>query len=286
MKSISPALQSHLTGRVTTTAQLWRVVRRDGQTRNFTTHDQDLVFDGITYYSKGGFMPTAIDWSNDLKVDNLDVEVPLTSAGISEADVNAGRYDGARVRILLVNWADLTMGSLVLFTGHMGETKVSGTQMMAQLRSLSQKLQVPFGRTLTEECDLTLGSQPTSTKRGCGVDLAPLTVSGTVSAVLDKSEFTDGGRTEEANYFKYGLITFTSGANAGLKAEVMSFADGVFKLFVELPYQISPGDEYTVYPGCDKRHSTCKNKFNNVLNFGGFPWVPGVDSIMRYPDAN
>lgn len=29
-----------------------------------------------------------------------------------------------------------------------------------------------------------------------------------------------------------------------------------------------------LYPGCDKLLSTCKNKFNNLNNYGGFPWIP------------
>jgi uncharacterized phage protein (TIGR02218 family) len=30
----------------------------------------------------------------------------------------------------------------------------------------------------------------------------------------------------------------------------------------------------TINPGCDKARSTCINKFNNLLNYGGFPYIP------------
>ena len=30
----------------------------------------------------------------------------------------------------------------------------------------------------------------------------------------------------------------------------------------------------TIYPGCDHLKSTCLSKFNNLANFGGFPWLP------------
>ena len=33
-------------------------------------------------------------------------------------------------------------------------------------------------------------------------------------------------------------------------------------------------EELVLYPGCDKTRDTCKSKFNNVLNYGGFPWIP------------
>ena len=35
--------------------------------------------------------------------------------------------------------------------------------------------------------------------------------------------------------------------------------------------------------GCDKRSSTCSERFNNLLNFRGFPDIPGEDFLTVYP---
>ena len=37
--------------------------------------------------------------------------------------------------------------------------------------------------------------------------------------------------------------------------------------------------------GRDKRLDTCVDRFVNVLNFRGEPYVPGADLMMSYPDA-
>jgi uncharacterized phage protein (TIGR02218 family) len=37
----------------------------------------------------------------------------------------------------------------------------------------------------------------------------------------------------------------------------------------------------TVYPGCAHNYTTCQNKFNNLDNFGGFPWKPGQNPFER-----
>jgi len=29
-----------------------------------------------------------------------------------------------------------------------------------------------------------------------------------------------------------------------------------------------------IYPGCDRVRATCESKFDNLDNFGGFPWIP------------
>lgn len=42
----------------------------------------------------------------------------------------------------------------------------------------------------------------------------------------------------------------------------------------EAPGEIEPGNELRVYPGCDHTPQTCRDKFDNLTNFGGFPYIP------------
>ena len=43
-----------------TTATFWRVLRRDGVSLGFTTHDEDLWFDGLSHRATPGMVPSAI----------------------------------------------------------------------------------------------------------------------------------------------------------------------------------------------------------------------------------
>lgn len=43
------------------------------------------------------------------------------------------------------------------------------------------------------------------------------------------------------------------------------------------------GDHPAFGEGCDKRSSTCSVRFDNLLNFRGFPAVPGEDFLTVYP---
>jgi len=49
-----------------------------------------------------------------------------------------------------------------------------------------------------------------------------------------------------------------------------------------LPFQstVGTGSQVQVFAGCDHSISTCGSKFNNVTNFGGFPFVPR-DNIFQ-----
>ncbi len=45
---------------------------------------------------------------------------------------------------------------------------------------------------------------------------------------------------------------------------------------------MAAGDGGTAVAGCRKTLATCKSKFGNVVNFRGFPHIPGVDVVTRY----
>jgi uncharacterized phage protein (TIGR02218 family) len=54
-------------------------------------------------------------------------------------------------------------------------------------------------------------------------------------------------------------------------------------LWETLGGEILPGDRVRLEPGCDKRLETCREKFDNLLNFRGFPDIPGEDWLVSYP---
>jgi uncharacterized phage protein (TIGR02218 family) len=48
---------------------------------------------------------------------------------------------------------------------------------------------------------------------------------------------------------------------------------------------VEAGDAFTITAGCDKHFKTCKAKFDNSVNFRGFPHVPEIDFAFAVPDA-
>ena len=113
--------------------------------------------------------------------------------------------------------------------------------------------------------------------------------SGIVTAVTDRAVFNatlDEPRAADG-WFAGGVLTWETGANAGRSIEVKGWTQGSgrIELFLPMGYAIEPGDAFRVHPGCDKRFDTCIDRFTNVLNFRGEPYVPGQDAMMSYPDA-
>ena len=124
----------------------------------------------------------------------------------------------------------------------------------------------------------------------CGVDLAAYRVTATVSAVPDDMHIRVSGLSGFAErFFRYGVLTFTGGAAAGLSADIEDHRRGEagdeLTLWLPMAAGIAAGDTLQVTAGCDKRFSTCWEKFGNGLNFQGFPHMPGSDFSYGYVDG-
>jgi uncharacterized phage protein (TIGR02218 family) len=216
MKSLPAGMQAHLDGGVTTLAWCWKVTRSDETVMGFTDHDRDLVFDGVTFAAATGFTASEVASSLGLAVDSLEVEGALAAAAITEADLAAGLYDGASVELWRVNWADVSQ-RVLMRKGTLGEVARGELAFTAELRGLAHALQQTLGRTYQRLCDADLGDAR------CGVDLEDPAFkgTGTVDAVSDDRVLTVSGLGAfDGNWFRFGRLAWTSGANAGRIAEV------------------------------------------------------------------
>jgi uncharacterized phage protein (TIGR02218 family) len=280
MKSLPLAFQSHLDSGATTLAWCWRVTRNDGTAFGFTDHDRDLAFDGTTFEAATGFTASEIKDALGLSVDNLEVSSALKSDRLDEDDLAAGLYDDAAIEIWRVNWADPD-SRVLMRSGSLGEVRRSGAAFTAEVRGLAHYLQQPKGRLYQSGCDADLGDAR------CGVDLddPDFRGTGTVIAAASNRQFTASGLDAfEEGWFTRGLVTFASGVNANRSREVkrhtLAGTVATIELWQPMALDIAADDTFTVTAGCDKRFATCQSKFDNAVNFRGFPHMPGPDYIL------
>jgi hypothetical protein len=161
--------------------------------------------------------------------------------------------------------------------GHIGQININGQSFGAEFMGLGKQLEKGLLRPYLPSCPALLGDTE------CGVNLATYTHTGTLGTVDSSGlTLTDAARIEAAGYFDYGLITMTSGDSSGYSMEIKSYTPGTFVLQQPLPFGVSAGDTYSARAGCDKTKATCKNTFNNLVNFRGFPDLPGMDKVLAY----
>jgi uncharacterized phage protein (TIGR02218 family) len=273
MRGVSVELQARLDTGATTMCRCWLVVRRDGVRFGFTDHDRDLVVDGDTFRAGSGLDASVLEASTGLSVDNGQAVGALSDVGLTEADIMAGRFDGAEVWQWMVDWSSPEL-KVLLFRGFLGEIRRGTGAFEAELRGISEVLNQPLGRMYLRECDRVFGDVK------CGIDADDPTFSAdvTVLEVTGRRAFTfDGLSGFQGGWFTNGVIYWASGAVSLVKAD----AGGVLDVWEEV--EVALGDTARVVAGCDKQASSCRVKFGNFLNFRGFPHIPGEDWVTVYP---
>lgn len=280
MKSWTTALADHYAQDVTTLADCWKLTRQDGTVLAFTSHERDLVVDGVTYQASTSFTPSEANSSAELAVDTMELKSWLEGAGITAPDIEAGLYDGAMVENFEVNYQAPDAGKNIKLTGFLGNPRwTSEGEVIYEVRSLAQKLQQVIGHKTQPTCINRLGDE------WCGVDLDGLQEAGAVETVHSRTAFSDSTQAQSAGYFAGGLVEFTTGDNAGYQRQVRTFDGERFELLAPFPFPFEVGDQYKARPDCFKRLAEdCRDTFDNVINFRGAPYLPGTDKQYDYPD--
>lgn len=262
-------------------AQIWTITRTDGEVFRFTSLDRDLEYppgSGVIYQACDSLVPSASEAVAEVDSSGtMDLSGALAAGGIDQAALYAGLFDGAAAEAWLVPWAG-TGQMRRLLKGTFGPVELTPTGFKTELVGDGERLkQTPLVRTLQPGCRWQF------TGPGCEKDPAPITVTGTIDSGTGLRGFTDAARAETPGYFRRGVVTFTSGANAGISAEIKEHeAGGVFTLWPRLPFPILPGVTYEMTPGCTNLKVTeggCNGctAWGNLLRYGGFDKVPGRD---------
>ena len=279
MRAIPDSLAARL-GDATTLCHCWRLVLRDGTRMGFTDHDRDLVFDGLTHAAASGLDASEVETSLGFAGAGGEVAGALTAAAMTEADLVAGRYDGATLETWLVDWLQ-PEARLLLDIGAIGEASRSDAAFTVEVRSLAQSFDEPRGRLFQAACSADLGDSR------CGVALtsAPLRVAANVIAVEGASSLKLSSTGRPNGWFSGGGL-FSGARRLGT---IRDHAEGDGFAFIALWTQFfaapNVGDALTLVAGCDKSFDTCRTKFGNQHNFRGFPHMPGNDVALRYVQA-
>lgn len=282
MKAISAEFAARLAQETTTLAHCWTVTRRDGAVFGFTDHDRPILLNDVLHEPGQGLETGAATSGPGLSAGSAEVTGFLASENLSEDELAAGRFDGARVDVYRVDWRDPRL-HLLLRRAEIGEVTREGNAFRAELRSLAHRLDQQRGRVFASRCDADLGDGR------CRVDVeAPAySASGAVAGGTAQRLRVSGLEAFAPGWFSGGRLTVAGGANAGESVEIaghrVEAGEAVIDLFLPLGGTPPQGTLVQVRAGCDKRFSTCGQKFANSLNFQGFPHMPGSDFVLSYP---
>lgn len=286
MRTIDAALAAHLESGATTLCHCWKLQPTSGPAIGFTDHDEAVSFDGVTYEADAGFTASEMEQRLGFAVDNMEARGALRSDQLDPVRLRTGYFDQAAIEIWRVNWRDASQ-RLLLRAGTLGNVSHGETGFTAEVRGLAEALNVTRGRLYQFSCDAALGDE----RCDINLELAAYKANGVVVAAEEDRRFSASGLDAFAGgFFQHGTLTWLSGSNAGRREEVKANAKSatvaVIDLWRQTAFPIAAGDSFAIRAGCDKRFTTCQSKFNNAVNFRGFPHIPGTDFVASFASRN
>ncbi len=255
----------------------WKITRADGVVMGFTAHDQPLILADGTYDPVAGFEASKLAATANADIDNLEFQAALSHATITLGDIVAGRFDGAQLDMVLVDWQNPSVQPVHLARFSIGDVDYSRDEIKADVLGETAAFDRGLVETLSPECRANLGDAR------CKVALRQWQHSARIVSVVGDSQFTITGLVPDDDYYAYGTVRFLTGENAGVDGRILQSSGQRISLEDPPPVPLHPGTLVQVTAGCDKRFATCAGKFANKNNFRGEPFVPGVDALLRYP---
>jgi uncharacterized phage protein (TIGR02218 family) len=102
----------------------------------------------------------------------------------------------------------------------------------------------------------------------CGLAANDWDVAGAVTAVDGKTVTLSGISAYGSGYFLGGMLKF------GDELRLITAHSGNVVTLVDSVADLVVGATVTLWPGCSRTVNACKNKFSNLINYGGLPYLP------------
>jgi len=260
---------------------LYKITLTDGTVLRYTSADIALTV-GDAHYTPLVIERDGTTQTNDISVDEMhltiivDKEQRLDSETTIMQAIVAGRFADAEVELhRLFSPQPFTMFTgridpdyaLLWWLGRLNIERAGGITIEATVASMTELLNVKFPTHLYyPPCIYTLGDA------SCGVNVEKFRKRGTVTGGTRSVIETDLSLAN--GHLAQGSITFTSGRNSGVTRTIRTNERGVITVVMPFYYLPDAGDAFNVLPACDKSMDCCKQRFDNLPHFRGYPFIP------------
>lgn len=311
-RALSVALTTYLAGPMIALCNCCLLTRYDANgtaySLGFTSLDMDVTVGGVLYEAGSSVDASDISAQEGSGVDNMSLIGLLSSNRILETDLEAGLWDGASVTLFQLPFEQLSLGTIVLLEGFLGDISHDGASYTAEVRSLSQRLAQQIVELTSNLCRAPEFLGPRCMPKGYNengiadntlqpedfrytANIAALGTNGNGFPYIDFGGPTVpvGGNLLADTLYSYGRVRMNTGLNQNIQREVKSHTIEIIAgpatvarliLQEQFPFVNAIGDNALLEVGCDRLFSFCRNVVKNAWNFQGEPFIPGNDAIL------
>jgi uncharacterized phage protein (TIGR02218 family) len=263
----------------------YRLLFQQGATAFRYTSRPEIVSDGVNTWLPAAIKTTEVSQSSEMAKDPVTMRMPRDNA-LAQTFINGAPDDITLVTIFRSHIGDDVVQTY--WKGRVAGFSVSGDEAEIVCENIFTSLRRSGLRARYQR-----GCRHALYSTGCGMVLANFAVEATVSAVsgLEVTFTLD----EDSNGFvttSNGTVQAVSGYFTG---GIMQAADGMRYISSHVPGTLTlmqasnslaeailgGPQSVTLYPGCSHTIADCRDKFSNLINFGGFPWLPSKNPFAN-----
>ena len=253
------------------------ITLKDSSKLYFTENSEDLIIDNNIYKSSLGVEENKIETYNNITESKQEIMGFLNNSEIDENDIILGKFNGAVVETFLIDKNDLSGEKICLNKGFFSNITLVDGKFFVEIVGISSILNKPVCETYSPLCRCCFCD------KRCGLDKNNYCFSASITSINSDISFYSAELLDfEDNYFKYGIITFTTGLNINTSIVVKDFISSTVILEHKPQHSLTVGDTFKIICGCDKTLKTCYNKFHNSINFRGEPNIPREEKVYRF----
>ncbi len=211
-------------------------------------------------YEPAAIMRSVIDRTTDITRSGIEITMPRDSE-LSREFIAAPPEGVISVTIYRRHIGDTE--TIVIWKGRVSGAKLTGHKLELSCSPISSSLRRPGLRAKYQ-----LMCRHALYDNGCGVLKDSYKTSGVIAAVAGTQVQVNAAASQPDGYFNGGIISTPVGQRM-----VLSHVGQTLTLMSQIP-GLQIGEAADLYAGCDHSMDTCRLKFSNIENYGGFPFIP------------
>lgn len=235
----------------------------DNQQLYLTSHDKSICVNGKLYQS--GYILDNFQLANIEKTCSIKLQI-YNNKEDNNIELEHLSYAKVIIKIILPSHPDIYA---IIFNGFVSHINLEENIVTITALSNLAKLNYSICQLYSPLCRECIGSKK------CGIDLSKYKATGIITNIISDNCFQGNHRINKqtpVGYYRYGIVKFISGKLKGLSMQIKDEINDNIHLLRNTKLLVV-GDNYEIYAGCDKTLTTCKEKFNNVINFHGEPYI-------------
>lgn len=229
----------------------------------YCTGEQPVTYQSIDY-TPYPIRRDRIKQSTDVFKNSIRLTFPRDNDFASQF-IGFAPEDVTSITVLRGHYTDTAGEFITYWKGRVQSAKATDSQVELECEPIYTSIRRPGLRAKFE-----YGCRHALYGHGCGVGREAYKLEGLVLDLVGGLNVTvQGASLFPDGYFTGGILVSDDAASRFIVGHVGAVVT------VSRPINsLAAGQNARLYPGCDHLRTTCESKFNNLDNFGGFPWIP------------